>query len=163
MATILCHLLQDLGINLLLQLVVQCSAHMEYRLVMNLVILIYCVYMMLLQNPPMAGVLAQHQIQPTVTWPNIAEWLHYCDKHPQHSRDNLSTHILKFEDQGYQWIDQITQAMIEKLLDWLNIGKGIADLIISYVREYVRLLNEGRFSMATGVGNDMVGWNAAEQ
>ena len=119
---------------------------------------------MLLQNPPMAtGVLAQHQIQTTVTCPNIAEWLHYCDKHPQCSRDNLSAHILKFEDQGYQKIDQIMQATIEQLLDWLNIGKGIADLIISYAREDVRLLNEGSFSMATGVGNDVAGWNVAEQ
>ena len=109
------------------------------------------------------GVLAQHQIQPMVTCPNIAEWLCYCDKHPQHSGGNLSAHILKFEDQGYQWIDQITWETIEQLSDWLNIGKGIADLIISYAREDVRFLNEGRFSMATGVGNDVAGWNAAEQ
>ena len=109
------------------------------------------------------GALAQHQIQPTVACPNIAEWLHYCDKHPQHSGDNLSTHISKFEDQGYWQIDQITWATIEQLSDWLNIGKCIADLIISYAREDVRLLNEGRFSMATGVDNDVAGWNAAEQ
>ena len=131
---------------------------------MNLVALIHCIYMMLLQNPLMAtGALAQHQIQPTVACPNIAEWLHYCDKHPQHSGDNLSAHILKFEDQGYRRIDQITRATIEQLSDWLNIGKGIADLIISYAREDVRLLNEGRFSMATGVDNDVAGWNVAEQ
>jgi len=33
--------------------------------------------------------------------------------------------------------------------------------MISYAKD-VRLLNEGRFSMATGVGNDVAGWNAAE-
>jgi len=164
MASILLHhSLQDIGINLLLQLAVQCSAHMEYRLVMNSVVLIHRIYMMLLQNPPMAGVLAQHQIQPTVACPNITEWLRYCDKHPQPSGDDLSAHIPKFEDQGYRQIDQITRATIEQLSDWLNIGKGIADLMISYAREDVRLLNEGRFSMATGVGNDVAGWNAAEQ
>ena len=52
-----------------------------------------------------------------VTCPNIAEWLHYCDKHPQRSGDNLSAHILNFEDQGYQQINQIMQATIEQLLD----------------------------------------------
>ena len=131
---------------------------------MNLVALIHCIYMMLLQNPPMTtGALAQHQIQPMVACPNIAEWLRYCDKHPQRSGDNLSAHILNFEDQGYQQINQIMQATIEQLSDWLNIGKGIADLIISYAKEDVRLLNEGSFSMATGVGNDVAGWNVAEQ
>jgi len=69
--------------------------------------------------------------------------------------------IPKFEDQGYRRINQITRATIEQLSDWLNIGKGIANLMISYAKD-VRLLNEGRFSMATGVGNDVAGWNAAE-
>jgi len=76
-----------------------------------------------IQNPPMASALAQHQIQPMVAHPNIAEWLRYCDKHPQRSGDNLSAHIPKFEDQGYRRINQITRATIEQLSDWLNIGK----------------------------------------
>src|ERR1700737_4907308 len=122
MDSILCHSLQVIGINPLLQLVVQCSTHMEYRLVMNSIVLIHRIYMILLQNPPMAGAMAQHQIRPMVAYPNIAEWLHYCDQHPQHSRDNLSAHIPKFEDQGYWRIDQITRATIEQISNWLDIG-----------------------------------------
>jgi hypothetical protein len=112
---------------------------------------------MLLQNPPV-----QLQLQPTITCPNIAEWLHYCDKHPQHCRNNLSAHIAKFEEQGYRHIDQITRATIEQLLDWLKIGKGIADLMITYAREDMRLLGEGRFSMGTEMGNEAGGHNESE-
>jgi hypothetical protein len=112
---------------------------------------------MLSQNP-----LVQLQLQPTITCPNIAEWLCYCDKHLQYCRDNLSAHIAKFEEQGYQHIDQITRATIEQLSDWLKIGKGIADLKITYVREDMRLLGEGRFSMCTEVGNEAGGHNGSE-
>jgi hypothetical protein len=37
----------------------------------------------------------------------------------------------------------------------LKIGKGILDLMITYAREDMRLLGEGRFLMGTEVGNNM--------
>ena len=70
-------------------------------------------------------------------------------------------YIPKFSDQGYWQIDQITWATVEQLLDWLGIGKGIADLLIMYAKEGVRLVSEGRFSMATTVGNN--GGNKKDQ
>ena len=69
--------------------------------------------------------------------------------------DSLNASLLQFEEQGYRRIDQITRATIEQLSDWLMIGKGIADLMITYAREDMRLLGEGRFSMGTKVGNDV--------
>jgi hypothetical protein len=71
-------------------------------------------------------------------------------------------HIGKFEEQGYRRIDQITQATIKQLSDWLKIRKGIADLMITYVREDMRLLGEGRFSMGMEMGNEAGGHNGSE-
>jgi hypothetical protein len=112
---------------------------------------------MLSQNLPV-----QLQLQPTVTYPNIAEWLCYCDKHPQRYGDNLSAYIAKFEEQGYRHIDQITWATIEQLSDWLKIVKGIVDLMITYTREDMRLLGEGKFLMGMEVGNEAGGHNGSE-
>ena len=36
---------------------------------------------------------------------------------------------------------------VEKLSDWLNIGKGTADLIIQYAEEDMELIKAGMFSM----------------
>jgi hypothetical protein len=36
----------------------------------------------------------------------------------------------------------------------LKIGKGIANLMITYAREDMRLLGKGRFSMGMEVGNN---------
>ena len=70
-------------------------------------------------------------------------------------------YIPKFSNQGYRRIDQITQATVEQLSDWLRIGKGIADLLITYAKEDVRLVSEGRFLMATTAGNN--GGNETDQ
>ena len=63
-------------------------------------------------------------------------------------------YIPKFSNQGYQQIDQIAWATVEQLSDWLGIGKGIADLLIAYAKEDVKLVSEGRFSMQTAAGNN---------
>ena len=70
-------------------------------------------------------------------------------------------YILKFSDQGYWQIDQITQATVKQLSDWLGIGKGIADLLTMYVKKDMRLVSEGRFSMATTAVNN--GGNKTDQ
>ena len=36
---------------------------------------------------------------------------------------------------------------VEKLSEWLNIGKGTADLIIQYVEEDVELVKAGMFNI----------------
>ena len=51
--------------------------------------------------------------------------------------------------QGYQTIDQLTgpQMSVENLLNWLEIGKGTADLIIQYAEEDMVLVSNGKFIM----------------
>jgi hypothetical protein len=41
---------------------------------------------------------------------------------------------------------------VEKLLDWLNIGKGMADLLIRYAEEDVELVKAGAFMMVLADG-----------
>jgi hypothetical protein len=36
---------------------------------------------------------------------------------------------------------------VEKLSDWLGIGKGMANLLIRYAEEDVKLLKNGEFTM----------------
>ena len=43
---------------------------------------------------------------------------------------------------------------VEKLSDWLSIGKGTADLLIQYAEEDMGLVNAGTFSMVLGDGFD---------
>ena len=97
---------------------------------------------------------APQQVSASVEYPHISEWLRYCDSHQHQRGDNLRMYIPKFSDQGYRRIDQIARATVEQLSDWLGIGKGIADLLIAYVKEDVRLVSEGRFSMPIAAGNN---------
>ena len=97
---------------------------------------------------------APQQVLASVEYPHISEWLCYCDSHQHRRGNNLHMYIPKFSDQGYRRIDQITRATVEQLLDWLGIGKGIADLLIAYAKEDVRLVSEGRFSMPIAAGNN---------
>jgi hypothetical protein len=84
-----------------------------------------------------------------VEFPKISEWLRYCDQHPQRGGENLSTYAWKFDKEGYRRINQLTgdRISVEKLSEWLNIGKGIADLIIRYAEEDVELVKAGEFQM----------------
>ena len=110
-----------------------------------------------MQNQPIPQHLA------SIDYPHISEWLCYCDNNQHQQGDNLSLYIPNFSDQGYRHIDQITCATVEQCSDWLGIGKGIADLLSMYVKEDVRLVNEGRFSMAMMVGNDVSGGSGTDQ
>lgn len=98
-------------------------------------------------NP--AGLPAQPPPNKKVDCPSIAPWLEYCDKHPIHSRDNLSKHIFSFNKEGYWHINQLTsnQVSVEKLASWVKIGMGIADLVIRYADEDMALVNAGQFTM----------------
>ena len=99
---------------------------------------------------------SQPQIMPAiptlankVDYPNICEWLQYCDQHSEYSGKNFTELIGKFDQEGYRCINQLTRTCmsVEKLSDWLGIGKGTADLIIGYVEEDIELVKAEKFSM----------------
>lgn len=84
-----------------------------------------------------------------LNYPLISEWIEYCDRHPNRVGGNLSSVIPKFQDQGFRYINQLTgsRVTIEKLSDWLSVGPGTADLIISYAEEDCKLIATGTFRM----------------
>jgi hypothetical protein len=55
----------------------------------------------------------------------------------------------KFDQEGYRRINQLTgnHISVEKLSDWLAIGKGTADLLIQYAEEDMELVKAGKFLM----------------
>ena len=75
--------------------------------------------------------------------------MEYCDKHPERGGENFSEFAEKFDQQGYRRINQLvgTHILVEKLSDWLYIGKGTADLIIQHAEEDMELVNAGTFLM----------------
>lgn len=84
-----------------------------------------------------------------VDCPSIREWLQHCDQYPECSGENFTELIGKFDQEGYWHINQLTGTCmsVEKLSDWLGIGKGTADLIIGYVEEDIELVKANKFSM----------------
>jgi hypothetical protein len=84
-----------------------------------------------------------------VRGPQISAWLQYCDRLPDHDGEDLSALTDKFHAQGYQTIDQLTgpRMSVENLSNWLEIGKGTADLIIRYAEEDMVLVSNGKFTM----------------
>ena len=79
----------------------------------------------------------------------IPEWLRYCDQHPQCCGEDFSEHTSRFDQEGYRRIHQLTgqRITVEKLADWIGIGKGMADLLIRYAEEDVELIKAGIFTM----------------
>jgi hypothetical protein len=84
-----------------------------------------------------------------VVYPNIADWLDYCDSHPDRAGEDFGSHIAAFHRHGYRCMNQLTgpRMTIEKLSEWLSIGVGMADLLIQYAEENVVLIKSGSFSM----------------
>lgn len=95
--------------------------------------------------------------------PKIRVWLEYCDKHPDRQGENFSAHAGKFDNEGYRRINQLTgdRMSVEKLSNWLDIGKGTADLLIQYAGEDMELVKAGAFSMETTAADclDHIAWN----
>ena len=85
-----------------------------------------------------------------VEGPIIAVWLWFCDFHPDREADDFSSLTKKFEKEGFRTIYQLSSNRInvEKLSEWLGIGKGTVDLIIEYADEDIKLLREGKFTMS---------------
>lgn len=85
-----------------------------------------------------------------VEYPKISPWLIHCDQHPARSGEDFSLLAQKFSDEGFRRIHQLTgdRISVEKLSDWLGIGKGTADLLIRYAEEDVEFVKAGTFVMA---------------
>lgn len=105
--------------------------------------------------PPMLPTpnLALPALKPSVDieYPKISEWLAYCDQHPARRGEDFSAHVRKFNNEGYRRIHQLTgdRISVEKLSDWLSIGKGTADLLIRYAEEDVERIKAGTFPALT--------------
>jgi hypothetical protein len=84
-----------------------------------------------------------------VVYPEISAWLEYCNTHPDRHGEFFAAHAPKFDFEGYRRIHQLTgdRISVEKLSDWLGIGKGTADLLIQYAKEDVDLVRAGKFTM----------------
>ena len=85
-----------------------------------------------------------------VKGPIITVWLQFCNFHLDCEADDFSSLTEKFEKEGFRTIYQLSSNRInvEKLSEWLGIGKGTADLIIEYTNEDIKLLREGKFTMS---------------
>lgn len=94
-----------------------------------------------------------------VRGPRIFVWLQYCDRIPGRDGEFFFGLADKFDQQGYRTIDQLTgnRMSVENLSNWLDIGKGTADLIIQYAEEDMALVRDGKFTMETGPGAEMDG------
>ena len=98
--------------------------------------------------PPMTSV---PQMQP-VNYPMITEWLTFCDNHPQRSGEDFGSLVPKFDKEGFRRLHQLTgdRITVEKLSDWLGIGKGTADLILGYAEEDVAAIRAGTLQIPLG-------------
>jgi hypothetical protein len=104
-------------------------------------------------GPPAQG-FGVPQANPTVALrhvrgPCIFDWLGYCDRLPGRDGEFFFGLADKFDRQGYRTIDQLTgnRMSVENLSNWLEIGKGTADLIIQYAEEDMALVRDGTFTM----------------
>ena len=105
-------------------------------------------------QPPGAQAYGVPQPNPTVPLrqvrgPQISTWLQYCDRVPGRYGENFSALTGKFNNQGYRTIDQLvpSRMSVENLSNWLEIGKGTADLIIRYAEEDMAFVRDGNFTM----------------
>lgn len=85
----------------------------------------------------------------SIKGPAIRDWLNHCESLPDRRGPSFRALAEKFEEQGYRTIDQLTSSRIAvvDLSVWLEIGKGTADLIISYADEDMVLVRNGMFKM----------------
>ena len=83
-----------------------------------------------------------------IEYPDVERWCHYLDGHPLRNKDNIKftpyASILK--EKGFLRIKQLTTNFFkpEDLGRWLDIGVGIAVLIMQYAQEDVEEIRAGR-------------------
>lgn len=82
-------------------------------------------------------------------YPLITEWLAYCDQHAHQGGRDLSRYAAAFDDEGFLTVDQLVgpRVNIEKLSEWLRIGKGTADLILRYAEMVVNFVKAGKLNL----------------
>jgi hypothetical protein len=109
-------------------------------------------------NPPFSSL---HPMVPPTTpalpmqplkYPLIVEWPTYCDGHLQCAGEDFTSIMPKFDKEGLWCLHQLISdnITVEKLSDWLGIGKGMADLIIRYAEEDIAAIHAGGFQMLSG-------------
>lgn len=81
-------------------------------------------------------------------YPLITKWLTYCNQHACQGGWDLSKYTATFDVEGFVTIDQLVgpQVDIKKLSEWLQIGKGTADLILRYAEIDISLIKAGKMS-----------------
>ncbi|KAH9956507.1 hypothetical protein BC827DRAFT_1378551 [Russula dissimulans] len=96
-----------------------------------------------------AGPLPTPSNEQKVDLPTVPEWVLYCDNHPKRSKANLGDLCEKFTREGYLDIDQLSSACIspKDLAQSLEIGFGLASLIIRYADEDVASVHSGTLSL----------------
>jgi len=101
--------------------------------------------------PPTTSAAAALPMQ-SIDYPMIPKWLAYCNNHPQCSGEDFNSLVPKFNEKGFRCLHQLTGDCItvEKLSEWLGIGKGTADLILRYAEEDVVAICAGVFQMPYG-------------
>lgn len=84
-----------------------------------------------------------------IEFPDVGEWVTYCDGLPRRSRAQLGTLREKLLEQGFYSIDQLTVDQISHgdLAQGLGIGIGRAALIIRYAGEDATRVRGGTFKM----------------
>lgn len=86
-----------------------------------------------------------------IDYPEVDDWVMYCDKLAKRSRAKLGLLRERFQEQGFFQIDQLTGDWISHcdLSQSLGIGMGIVALIVRYAEEDVKHVREGTFNMDT--------------
>jgi len=86
---------------------------------------------------------------PSSSYPLISDWLWHCDLHDDCTGRDLKQYALKFSEEEYICINQLNHnhIKVEQLAEWLNIKKGIADLLIGYAKEDCKLVKNRRFRL----------------
>ena len=84
-----------------------------------------------------------------IEFPDVGDWVTYCDSLPKRSRARLSTLREQLLQQGFFEIDQLTGDRISHndLSVSLGIGIGLAALIVRYAEEDVVQVRAGTFNM----------------
>jgi hypothetical protein len=109
---------------------------------------------------PMPVVTSQTQNRPEVEieYPLIGPWLNYLDSHPVRGKYqiNFGRYAAAFQGEGFFAVNQLVSdhVTIEKLSNWLGIGKGIADLLIDYAQRDVESIKLGTLSARLGGTED---------
>ena len=84
-----------------------------------------------------------------INFPDVGDWVTYCDNHPKCSRVQLGTLCNKLFQQGFFDINQLIGDHISHsdLTQCLRVGMGIAALIVRYAEEDVANVCTGTFNI----------------